>query len=512
VALIAAIAAGAAAFAPVGPATGFRVSVTGTDGDDLRDALDGVAAYNPKRGEYLIAYEADDLATDGETEIFAQRVSTRGTLIGGVIRVSNTGTDGDDTHDATDPTVTYNSKRGEYLVLWEGDGLATADEDEIFGQRLGAKGGPVGGDFRVSTTGADGDDTHDASDPDLAYNSKANQYLAVWDADGQANPDEDEIYAQRLGATGAELGGDFKISTTLPDGDDNLDALDAEVAYNSKLNQYLAVWEADTLGVNSDSEIFAQRLSAGGAELGGDLRVSTTGTDGDTNRDGVDPDVAYNAKRNQYLAVWEADALTTVDELEIFAQRLSATGGLVGGHARISTTGIDGEVTHEAFDPRVAYATRQNQFLVVWEGDPLSTDEEYEISGQRLGSSGRQLDGDIRISMTGVDGDTGREAFDPALAAGPAQYLTDWDSDGLATEGEFEIFARRIVAPRCFGKAPTMVGTSGHDVLRGTRRADVIVGLGGPDTLIGRAGNDRLCGGPGPDRLRGGAGRNRLKQ
>jgi hypothetical protein len=385
VALIAAIAAGAAAFTPVGPATGFRVSVTGTDGDDLRDALDGVAAYNPKRGEYLIAYEADDLATDGETEIFAQRVSTRGTLIGGVIR--------------------------------------------------------------VSTTGADGDDTHDASDPDLAYNSKANQYLAVWDADGQANPDEDEIYAQRLGATGAELGGDFKISTTLPDGDDNLDALDAEVA--------------------------------------------------------------YNAKRNQYLAVWEADALTTVDELEIFAQRLSATGGLVGGHARISTTGIDGEVTHEAFDPRVAYATRQNQFLVVWEGDPLSTDEEYEISGQRLGSSGRQLDGDIRISMTGVDGDTGREAFDPALAAGPAQYLTDWDSDGLATEGEFEIFARRIVAPRCFGKAPTMVGTSGHDVLRGTRRADVIVGL---DTLLGRAGNDRLCGGPGPDRLRGGAGRNRLRQ
>jgi Ca2+-binding RTX toxin-like protein len=166
----------------------------------------------------------------------------------------------------------------------------------------------------------------------------------------------------------------------------------------------------------------------------------------------------------------------------------------------------------DTFDARVAYAARQNEYLAVWASDSLPTDEEYEIFGQRLGAGGRELDGDFRMSTTGVDGDPLRQAFDPALAAGPAQYLTDWDADGLATGGESEIFARRIVAPRCFGKAPTMVGTSGHDVLRGTRRADVIVGLGGPDTLIGRAGNDRLCGGPGPDRLRGGAGRNRLKQ
>jgi len=225
----------------------------------------------------------------------------------------------------------------------------------------------------------------------------------------------------------------------------------------------------------------------------------------------VDPDVAYNSKRNQYLVAFEADGVT-LDELEIFTQRLSATGGQLGGNTRISTAGTDGDINTAVFDPRVAYAARQNEFLVIWEGDALTTDEEYEVFGQRLAAGGRQLDGDFRISMTGVDGDAARSGQNPALAAGNGQYLSVWDADGLATDDEFEVFARRIVAPRCFGKVPTMVGTSKHDVLRGTRKRDVIVGLGGPDTLIGRGGPDLLCGNAGRDKVRGGPGRDRVKR
>ncbi|HET7929707.1 MAG TPA: hypothetical protein VFM40_09175 [Actinomycetota bacterium] len=36
---------------------------------------------------------------------------------------------------------------------------------------------------------------------------------------------------------------------------------------------------------------------------------------------------------------------------------------------------------------------------------------------------------------------------------------------------------------RCFGKRPTIVGTSRADVLVGTRRRDIISGLGGRDLL-----------------------------
>ena len=65
-------------------------------------------------------------------------------------------------------------------------------------------------------------------------------------------------------------------------------------------------------------------------------------------------------------------------------------------------------------------------------------------------------------------------------------------------------------APRCFGKAATIVGTSGRDRLIGTSRRDVIVGRGGDDRLDGRDGNDLLCGGGGSDFLIGGNGRDRL--
>jgi len=513
------IVASAAAFKPIGPAGGLRVSVTGTDGDVNRFAGNSAVAFNPARGEYLVVYEADDLATLFELEIFAQRVTRRGRLIGSQIRVSVTGTDGDATRDAFDPAVAYNPRLKQYLVAWEADGLATEGENEIFARRLGGAGGLIGGQVRVSTTNLDGDADRDATDPDVAYNSKRNQYLVTWEGDHNELEDEDEIHFQRLSATGGELGGDTRITTTGPGGDALFDALDAEVAYNPKADQYLIVWEAD-MPTEGEVEVFGQRIAAGGAELGPELRLSTTGPDGDTTRDATDPDVAYGAKRNQYLVVFDADG-EAPDESEIFVQRVAGGGGQLGGDTPISTTGAAGDTTRGAIDPRVAYTARQKEFLAVWEADGHATADEFEIFGQRLAAAGRQLDGDFRISQVGADGDIDKDVFDPALAAGNGQYLTAFDADGLATDDEFEVFARRIAAPGCAGKTPTLVGTSKRDRLRGTKGNDVIVGLGGPDTLIGRRGKDRLCGnrgrdrlrgGPGRDKLRGGPGRDRIKQ
>jgi CotH kinase protein/RTX calcium-binding nonapeptide repeat (4 copies) len=62
----------------------------------------------------------------------------------------------------------------------------------------------------------------------------------------------------------------------------------------------------------------------------------------------------------------------------------------------------------------------------------------------------------------------------------------------------------------CKGKTPTIVGTNGNDVRKGTPARDVIVGLAGNDTLSGLAGNDLICGGPGKDALKGGKGKDTL--
>ena len=59
-------------------------------------------------------------------------------------------------------------------------------------------------------------------------------------------------------------------------------------------------------------------------------------------------------------------------------------------------------------------------------------------------------------------------------------------------------------AARCNGKAATIVGTSGDEVLFGTPGRDGIVGLGGNDRIYGLDGADSLYGGDGRDRIWGG--------
>ncbi|SFT71969.1 hypothetical protein SAMN05660657_02597 [Geodermatophilus amargosae] len=56
---------------------------------------------------------------------------------------------------------------------------------------------------------------------------------------------------------------------------------------------------------------------------------------------------------------------------------------------------------------------------------------------------------------------------------------------------------------RCSGLVPTIRGTAGDDVLRGTNGVDVIMGLGGDDTITGGNGDDVVCGGAGDDTLAG---------
>jgi len=62
----------------------------------------------------------------------------------------------------------------------------------------------------------------------------------------------------------------------------------------------------------------------------------------------------------------------------------------------------------------------------------------------------------------------------------------------------------------CAGRAPTIVGTAGDDVIRGGPGRDVVIGLGGDDTIRGLGGDDLLCGGEGTDVVRGGAGNDLL--
>jgi len=82
---------------------------------------------------------------------------------------------------------------------------------------------------------------------------------------------------------------------------------------------------------------------------------------------------------------------------------------------------------------------------------------------------------------------------DPALYAANPYRSSDHDPLVLGIDLE----------ERCQGLLPTITGTNGADVLRGTNEADVIMGLGGNDTITGGNADDVICGGDGNDRLTG---------
>jgi glycosidase/Ca2+-binding RTX toxin-like protein len=66
------------------------------------------------------------------------------------------------------------------------------------------------------------------------------------------------------------------------------------------------------------------------------------------------------------------------------------------------------------------------------------------------------------------------------------------------------------VLASCNGLVPTIVGTTGDDVLTGTSGNDVIAGLGGNDVIAGLGGNDTICGDAGDDVIQGGAGSDKV--
>ena len=315
-------------------------------------------------------------------------------------------------------------------------------------------------DFRISDMGPNGYPWARAYNPAIAYNFTNQEYLVVWQGD-DVYDDRVEIFGQRLDATtGAEIGGDFRISDMgANDTDASFGANDPAVAYSSTQNEYLVVWRGDDT-TNNEFEIYGQRLDAtNGTEIGtNDFRISDMGdTDGDTNYSASVPAVAYNSTDNEFLVVWQGDDnIPGTGDSEIFCQRIDATDGseLGTNDFRISDMGTADGATFDASDPAVTYNRANNEYLVVWAGDDDTgalVDGEFEIYGQRLDATDGSEQGtnDFRISNIGTDGSRWFGAVDPAVTYNSIghEYLVVWQGDSLdLTNSNFEIYGQRLHA------------------------------------------------------------------
>ncbi len=206
------------------------------------------------------------------------------------------------------------------------------------------------------------------------YNTAEHEYLVAWQSDFR------QTWVRRFDEDWQAVAADHRISGTH-------DAYNPDLAYNPDQNEYLVVWTREEWDTTVDGdEIFGQRLDSQGGEIGiDDFQISTMGRPGRTESDARNARIRFNSLRDRYLVVWSGDDYSgdmVNDEFEIFGQYLSHSGGLLQpGNFRISKLGAVGDATVDAYGPRLSYSPEVDEFLVIFAGGQIS---QLRIYGQRI--------------------------------------------------------------------------------------------------------------------------------
>ncbi|HSB67682.1 MAG TPA: dockerin type I domain-containing protein [Anaerolineales bacterium] len=218
----------------------FPISYDGTNAHIAADV-----AHNWPWSEYLVVWEVEYPATGHD--IYARRVNYDGALIGGEIGVSTS------TYFDRNPVIAYSPYQNSYLVVWE---RRIGDEEfsqyDIYGQRVAADGTLLGPLLALDAG------TTSQQHAAIAYNSTLDEYLVIWQ--DQYSPGDWDIMGRRVDGDGTLLGNELTIEA--PGGEQT----SPDIAYNSRHDEYLVAWE-DRWGTGSDWDIKAWRLNGIGAGI-----------------------------------------------------------------------------------------------------------------------------------------------------------------------------------------------------------------------------------------------------
>jgi len=344
------------------------------------------------------------------------------------------------------PSVT-GLKDGGWLVTWFSDG-------DVYQRRYTAD-GIAGSEVRVNTT------TESSQDDVLVTALADGGWLVTWeslDQDGDTNG----IYQQRYGADGAGIGGESLVNTTTLES--QYDASATALADGG----WLVTWTSDDQDGSMEG-IYQQRYAAGGAKIGGEVRVNTTTFEAQSNAS------VTTLADGGWLVTWTSNDQDG-DGYGIYQQRFTADGQKVGP---TTPTGLSfaqpvaegqknllpiGSFAVKAFDPNQGYTYT----LLDNAGGRFS----LSSSGTLLVNDGVRLDYE--------------------------QARSHWikvqvkDAPGAVFEQWIEIAVADVASEN-------LTGTTGADVLKGGRFEDTFNGAGGNDRLWGGLGNDVLKGGSGKD-------------
>ena len=353
-------------------------------------------AYNSANNEYLIVwFDLRNQPTTGN-DVFGQRVSADGSLLGGNIPIAI------EIGSQSAPFVSYNSIDNNYLVDWmsQFDGPGSPDFNDAFGRLVSNAGIPLGGPFHISDGGLE---------ISSAYNPTNNEYLVT----GRvfASGPVPGIFGQIVSNGGSLVGGGIVISTVAP-------APNGQVIYNPTINEYFATWRDQV-----DENLKGHRISATGVLIGTPILISPLFPEGSN----PTASIAFDPANNRYLIVFASFQGT-----EIWGQFVSSSGGLIGSNFLIQT------VSSRIEPPSLAHSSIDNVFFLVWR-------DGNDVIGQLLSETGGVL-GSPLIIANGTAGLGFVGAHPPTTVHNTTtgDFLVVWRDNRNVPQGEQDIFAQLV--------------------------------------------------------------------
>lgn len=246
------------------------------------------------------------------------------------------------------PSIAYNSKDHQYLVVWSND---RPGFDDIRAQRLAADGSLIGGPFYISAGPG-----HDRWNPDVVYNSVHDQYLVVWEDFTKVGVYPiSSIHARRVSGTGSVIDANDIVIATACTWDYRL--YEPAVAYASASDRYLVVWmEIDFISSPFRYSIKSQIVTHQG-NLDGLAEVISRST-----RTRFAPDLAYNQRENRYMVAWtEYNKAANVHEIK--GKQVEGNGNLWGS---IATYGISGQAYQGPTVAALPNSASDKTYLIAW--------------------------------------------------------------------------------------------------------------------------------------------------
>jgi hypothetical protein len=407
---------------PAGPELGVN---TFTTSNQRRSSIASDA-----NGNFVVAWAS--FGQDGDDYgVFAQRFSAAGVAQGAEFRVNSY-----TTARQFYPSAASDAN-GNFIVVW----MSLGQDGEwygVFGQRFSASGAAVGAEFRVNTFTMDWQGF-----PSVASDANGN-FVVLWESNHQ-DLDGHGIFGQRFDASGAAVGGEFRVNTFTASRQRR-----PSVASDPNGN-FVVAW--DSLGQDGNNYgVFGQRFNASGAPVGTEFQVNTYTTQAQTS-----PKVAL-AANGSFVVVWQSNQYGY--DAEVFGQRFSAAGAPSGAefHVNTFTGGYQGQ-------PAVASAA-DGAFVVTWQ-TVMFVNGGWEVAAQRFTASGEVRGAEFRANTY-----TTSHQLGPSVASDAnGNFVASWWGYGAQDTSGVGIFAQRFGGLRPVGLD---VDTAGNHVWEPGEAVDMV--------------------------------------